>query len=49
MKFLDKIVQSNDIMEAREQNRQVRDEGKTLKEELEVVVGASTGISIKAK
>lgn len=49
MRCLDKIVQSNDIMEARNRNRDNQERGKTLKEELESARAATAGVIVRAK
>ena len=49
MRCLDKIVQSNDIMEARNRNRENQERGKLLKEELESARAATAGVIVRVK
>ena len=49
LRCLDTIVQSNDIMEARNRIRSNQMRGKTLQEELEAARGCTAGVIVKAK
>ena len=49
MRCIEKIVQSNDIMEARTHSKANQERGKTLREELEDAHSCTAGVIVKAK